>query len=106
MCVYELNMKCFKHFLNLVSSLHKPFVNIFINILLGQKPHECKKCGKRFALGCNMKAHMKTHENPSSKFNISLYSPTTNIGESNRMEENEEDLGEDISSEETSEIVN
>ena len=53
-----------------------------------------------------MKAHMKTHENPSSKFNISLYSPTTNIGESNRMEENEEDLGEDISSEENSEIVN
>ena len=28
----------------------------------GQKPHECHKCGKRFALGCNMKAHLKTHD--------------------------------------------
>ena len=30
--------------------------------ILGQKPHECIKCGKRFALGCNMKAHLKTHD--------------------------------------------
>ena len=28
----------------------------------GEKPHQCGKCLKRFALGCNMKAHMKTHE--------------------------------------------
>ena len=30
--------------------------------LSGEKPHQCGKCLKRFALGCNMKAHMKTHE--------------------------------------------
>ena len=29
---------------------------------VGQKPHECIECGKRFALGCNMKAHLKTHD--------------------------------------------
>ena len=74
--------------------------------LLGQKPHECKKCGKRFALGCNMKAHMKTHENPSSKFNISLYSPSSNVEERNRMEENEDDLGEEMDNGDNSEIIN
>ena len=41
-----------------------------IYYFLGQKPHECNKCGKRFASGCNMKAHMKTHENPATKLNI------------------------------------
>ena len=74
-------------------------------IILGQKPHECKKCGKRFALGCNMKAHMKTHENPSSKFNISLYSPSSNVEERNRMEENEEDLGEEMDNGDNSEMI-
>ena len=34
----------------------------FVFQFLGQKPHECTKCGKRFALGCNMKAHLKTHD--------------------------------------------
>jgi len=61
-------------------------------IILGQKPHECKKCGKRFALGCNMKAHMKTHENPSSKYNIALYSPLTDAEENNEMEEHDEEM--------------
>ena len=77
------------------------------NIILfsGQKPHECNKCGKRFALGCNMKAHMKTHENPSSKFNISLYSPSSNIDEPNAMEENVDEI-EDINNEENSEMIN
>ena len=75
-------------------------------ICLGQKPHECKKCGKRFALGCNMKAHMKTHENPSSKFNISLYSPSSNVEEGTRMEHNEEDLGEEMDNGDNSEMIN
>lgn len=33
----------------------------------GQKPHECHVCGKRFALGCNMKAHLKTHDRGNVK---------------------------------------
>ncbi|KAF4524348.1 hypothetical protein B566_EDAN016857 [Ephemera danica] len=26
------------------------------------KPHACELCHKRFALACNLRAHMKTHE--------------------------------------------
>ncbi|XP_035208205.1 zinc finger protein 236-like [Stegodyphus dumicola] len=26
------------------------------------KPHSCKHCHKRFALACNLRAHLKTHE--------------------------------------------
>ena len=53
-----------------------------------------------------MKAHMKTHENPSSKFNISLYSPSSNVEEGTRMEHNEEDLGEEMDNGENSEMIN
>lgn len=28
----------------------------------GDKPHACELCNKRFALACNLRAHMKTHE--------------------------------------------
>ena len=40
----------------------KTWLSFKISSFLGQKPHECHKCGKRFALGCNMKAHLKTHD--------------------------------------------
>lgn len=30
----------------------------------GDRPHECEICQKRFALACNLRAHMKTHEEP------------------------------------------
>lgn len=33
----------------------------FLNIPLGDKPHICKLCHKRFALPCNLKAHFKLH---------------------------------------------
>ena len=75
-----------------------------IYIILGQKPHECKKCGKRFALGCNMKAHMKTHENPATKFNIDLYSATDERDGNIGIEEQEEEMDGEINVEETSEV--
>ncbi|CAH0388066.1 unnamed protein product [Bemisia tabaci] len=28
----------------------------------GDKPHACELCHKKFALACNLRAHMKTHE--------------------------------------------
>ena len=28
----------------------------------GDKPHSCELCHKKFALACNLRAHMKTHE--------------------------------------------
>ena len=30
--------------------------------VLGDKPHECPTCQKKFALYCNLKTHLKTHE--------------------------------------------
>lgn len=33
----------------------------------GDRPHECEICQKRFALQCNLRAHMKTHEEPQSE---------------------------------------
>ena len=48
--------------LNLVGSQLKLLTHTLFFYFPGQKPHECYKCGKRFALGCNMKAHLKTHD--------------------------------------------
>ncbi|XP_070065386.1 zinc finger protein 26 isoform X2 [Drosophila virilis] len=28
----------------------------------GDKPHGCELCKKKFALACNLRAHMKTHD--------------------------------------------
>lgn len=27
----------------------------------GDKPHVCELCSKKFALACNLRAHIKTH---------------------------------------------
>lgn len=35
---------------------------MFFVIVSGDKPHACELCNKRFALACNLRAHMKTHE--------------------------------------------
>lgn len=34
----------------------------FFFTLTGDKPHACELCNKRFALACNLRAHMKTHD--------------------------------------------
>lgn len=34
----------------------------FLISLTGDKPHGCELCSKKFALACNLRAHMKTHE--------------------------------------------
>lgn len=40
---------------------------------IGDKPHSCKHCHKRFALACNLRAHLKTHEGKSVQYIIQLY---------------------------------
>lgn len=34
----------------------------FFFFFSGDKPHACELCNKKFALACNLRAHMKTHE--------------------------------------------
>lgn len=36
--------------------------HILFLFFAGDKPHSCKHCHKRFALACNLRAHLKTHE--------------------------------------------
>lgn len=38
----------------------------FCSDRLGDKPHSCELCSKKFALACNLRAHMKTHEGEST----------------------------------------
>ncbi|KAG8287038.1 hypothetical protein J6590_047015 [Homalodisca vitripennis] len=33
-----------------------------VSLSHGDKPHACELCHKKFALACNLRAHMKTHE--------------------------------------------
>ena len=42
-----------------------PWFFVFIS---GDKPHSCELCHKKFALACNLRAHMKTHEGKCLKF--------------------------------------
>lgn len=38
------------------------FSLFIILVVAGDKPHGCDICLKKFALACNLRAHMKTHE--------------------------------------------
>ena len=39
------------------------FFNFFsLSLFLGDKPFSCDICQKKFALSCNLRAHLKTHE--------------------------------------------
>ena len=40
--------------------------NVHMFCVAGDKPHACELCHKKFALACNLRAHMKTHEGKSS----------------------------------------
>jgi hypothetical protein len=46
-------------------------INLVFFVLPGDKPHACELCNKRFALACNLRAHMKTHEGKSRHFPLS-----------------------------------
>lgn len=35
---------------------------MLVPFVSGDKPHACDLCNKKFALACNLRAHMKTHE--------------------------------------------
>ena len=35
---------------------------MFFSLFLGDKPFSCDICQKKFALSCNLRAHLKTHE--------------------------------------------
>ncbi|KAI2800056.1 hypothetical protein BLOT_012270, partial [Blomia tropicalis] len=54
---------------NLDSHPIKSIDSSFSNVLSidGDRPHECEICQKRFALQCNLRAHMKTHEEPQTE---------------------------------------
>lgn len=38
------------------------FSSSLSHFFTGDKPHACELCNKKFALACNLRAHMKTHE--------------------------------------------
>lgn len=46
-------------------------------VTTGDKPHACELCNKRFALACNLRAHMKTHEG-INKLHLKLFQKKTN----------------------------
>lgn len=45
----------------------------YIFIYTGDKPHSCELCNKKFALACNLRAHMKTHEGNSILLNSYIF---------------------------------
>jgi hypothetical protein len=53
---------------NMRNNLIIRFISILTDFLsffssnAGDKPHHCELCGKKFALACNLRAHMKTHD--------------------------------------------
>ena len=49
-------------------NMHDDFI-FHIFYFSGDKPHACELCNKRFALACNLRAHMKTHEGKESILN-------------------------------------
>ncbi|CAH1401868.1 unnamed protein product [Nezara viridula] len=55
-----------------------------VQCYLRDKPHACELCHKKFALACNLRAHMKTHEERPLNCNSNL--PVRIAGEALREE--------------------
>ncbi|XKL63944.1 hypothetical protein PGB90_006308 [Kerria lacca] len=49
------------------ASVSSCIVFIYSFDLVCDKPHSCELCHKKFALACNLRAHMKTHESDSQE---------------------------------------
>jgi hypothetical protein len=53
------NLTCWKR----VPAAYMKYLNVsYFFVVTGDKPHACELCHKKFALACNLRAHMKTHE--------------------------------------------
>lgn len=44
------------------------YANQFFRSLTGDKPFQCTICSKKFALACNLRAHLKTHDDEPQEF--------------------------------------
>jgi len=45
-------------------------------LFAGNKPHSCHICPKRFALACNLRAHLKTHQEEDDNTSLLMESQT------------------------------
>ena len=57
-CQWSRNAKQYEN--NLI--IGSAFLTFLSSSFAGDKPHHCDLCGKKFALACNLRAHMKTHD--------------------------------------------
>lgn len=42
--------------------ISRSYANEFLRSFTGDKPFQCTVCSKKFALACNLRAHLKTHD--------------------------------------------
>lgn len=77
----------------------KSFQNFKFQLVLiyctGNKPHACHICPKRFALACNLRAHLKTHQDDEGIGSLEHLENMDNTS-SPGMEESEMMLNEDL----------
>lgn len=66
--------------LSLFIGMRSFFNVVSLFVCAGDKPHACELCNKRFALACNLRAHMKTHEGTALFFQYSFYNKTNSSG--------------------------
>ncbi len=66
----------------------------------GNKPHACHICPKRFALACNLRAHLKTHQDDDGIQLTMDHLDNMDSTSSPLEEENEEEQTEELITEE------